>query len=414
MSQHQGVMCALLLGICVLSCVGCSGEEEEVSPSPSPAQTVTWYEDVLPVAQKHCMGCHVKDGVAPFAMDSYETVAKWSASMASDVKARIMPPAQPAPDCNAFSNIQAMTGEEIDVFVRWDAAGAPAGDPANASGTPAPLPELETIDATLDIGADYTPQYNDEYRCFLLNPFLTQDTFATGVEVLPGADHEVHHVIVYGIEDSTIAQEKDEADPAPGWECTMLPNTMSVIPLAGWAPGTGAILTPPDTGLLLPVRQSIILQVHYNYGTGTPTPDRTAVNLQYAHKPVSVALSSGEVAITDFEIPANTMGYTYSKQFEVSHDGTMYGLVVHMHTRGREIKLTRTDGTGAETCLLDNPHWDFNWQRMYFYESPVNLKAGDTLTLTCVWDNDTDQALVSGEATSDEMCLYFSLREVPY
>ena len=37
----------------------------------------------------------------------------------------------------------------------------------------------------------------DDYRCFLLDPSLEQDTFVTGVDVRPGNPDVVHHVILF-------------------------------------------------------------------------------------------------------------------------------------------------------------------------------------------------------------------------
>ena len=74
---------------------------------------------------------------------------------------------------------------------------------------------------------------------------------------------------------------------------------------------------------------------------------------------------------------------------------------------------------------MQTPHWDFNWQRGYSYDAPLDevpvLRGGDTLHLRCTYDNTLDnpgvrQALADagldapqdvylGETTLDEMCL---------
>ena len=64
---------------------------------------------------------------------------------------------------------------------------------------------------------------------------------------------------------------------------------------------------------------------------------------------------------------------------------------------------------GTETCILDVPDYDFNWQRSYRLQEPVAMALGDTLELTCVWDNDTDQDVAWGDGTGDEMCLGVTL-----
>ena len=84
------------------------------------------------------------------------------------------------------------------------------------------------------------------------------------------------------------------------------------------------------------------------------------------------------------------------------------------------------DAPGApEMCLLHTPAWDFNWQRYYFYDAPVDelpsVGTGDRLWMRCGYDNSkanpsVAQALLDqgkdapatvrlGEETLDEMCL---------
>ncbi len=78
-----------------------------------------------------------------------------------------------------------------------------------------------------------------------------------------------------------------------------------------------------------------------------------------------------------------------------------------------------------EECLVETPAWDFNWQRIYNYAAPLDqlprLHAGDTIKMTCTYDNSLGNPFVSlalqqkslkdpvdvhlGETTLDEMCL---------
>lgn len=76
-------------------------------------------------------------------------------------------------------------------------------------------------------------------------------------------------------------------------------------------------------------------------------------------------------------------------------------------------------------CLVETPQWDFDWQRIYVYDAPIDqlptLSAGDRLRMRCTYDNSMgNPAVVSalkaqgkaqpqdvwlGEQTLDEMCL---------
>ena len=76
-------------------------------------------------------------------------------------------------------------------------------------------------------------------------------------------------------------------------------------------------------------------------------------------------------------------------------------------------------------CFLQTPAWDFNWQRIYNYDAPIEqlpiLRPGDALNMRCTYDNTLNNPFVKialdlkgltdpvsvklGETTLDEMCL---------
>ena len=82
-------------------------------------------------------------------------------------------------------------------------------------------------------------------------------------------------------------------------------------------------------------------------------------------------------------------------------------------------------GSDVNTCLIQTPAYDFNWQRFYVYDAPIvelpALRPGDRVMMRCTYDNSTsnltlaaalkEQGLdapkdvVIGEQTLDEMCL---------
>ncbi len=82
-------------------------------------------------------------------------------------------------------------------------------------------------------------------------------------------------------------------------------------------------------------------------------------------------------------------------------------------------------GSDKDICLLHTPEYDFDWQRFYTFDAPIEqlpvLRPGDTLMMRCVYDNSMgNKALAAelkaagmsapvdvgiGEETLDEMCL---------
>ena len=53
--------------------------------------------------------------------------------------------------------------------------------------------------------------------------------------------------------------------------------------------------------------------------------------------------------------------------------------------------------------------WDFHWQQMYVYDTPIRVAREEgSLTLTCTYDTTSRTEVVRwGENTDDEMCLAY-------
>ena len=72
---------------------------------------------------------------------------------------------------------------------------------------------------------------------------------------------------------------------------------------------------------------------------------------------------------------------------------------------GQSIDVRINHEDGSSTCPLEEPRYDFNWQRTYWLEEPLSVGPGDEIEQHCVWNNPTDQDVYWGEGTVDEMCL---------
>ena len=366
----------------------------------------TWYRDVLPVVNQNCMSCHVSGGIAPFSLERYEDAATLSGLLADAVEARRMPPWNPAPGCQPYKNERRLTDAEIQIFRDWHRAGAPAGDPADAPEEgPPPPPQLDRVDLVIDPGVDYTPNdqgQNDDYRCFMIDPGLTETKYIVGVQVRPGTGYMVHHVLLYSGTRSE-AEQLDDGEPGPGWTCFGGPGTGTPETLAGWAPGSPPTYFPEGTGIALEAGSIIVMQVHYNFDNGPAVPDRTTVALKFADGPVTRARML-PLPYSDFAIPPGATDYTDGTTIPVPVAATVWGVFPHMHQLGKKLSVRTTD-----TCLVDIQNWDFNWQQFFFFDVPggIRIDAGESLTLECTWDNPTDRTVRWGEGTQDEMCLNY-------
>ncbi len=319
---------------------------------------------------------------------------------------------------------------------------------------------------SLRMPGDYTPKAptgvgTDDYRCFLLDPALTQDAFITGFNVLPGNPDVVHHVILFRAPPDKVraAEQLDAASPGQGWTCfgdsgvgggmgQMLDNAPW---LGAWAPGGAESVGSPDRGTPLPKGSRIVMQVHYNLLAGT-SPDRSAAQIRVSDRkdltpirtvlvpaPVELPCRPGknaklcdrDAAYQDLTMrfghaaaTANLLhllcgeikaGPVQSCLRYVKEPETVRGVAGHMHLLGKSIKVETNPGTPRARTILDIPVWDFDDQGSRAIK-PVKLKPFDTVRVTCrhgqglrdrlpAFEGTTEKYVMWGEGTTDEMCL---------
>lgn len=400
-----------LLG-CLLS--GCGGDDGGTdtptsTPEPTGSPSVTWHKDVATLVASYCVGCHHVDGIGPFPLETYTQASGYAGAMAASVAAGRMPPWMPAQECQRFADARVLTEEQKAMFQAWADLGAPEGDPADAGGEPPPVAELEWVDVTLQAGGDYLPpgELSDEYRCFVLEPQLTQTEYLIGYEVQPGVDTIVHHVLLYQVPAGE-GETLDAGDPGVGWTCFGGTGTSESTTLGGWAPGSPPTQFPPDTGIPLDPNKSLVMQVHYNFDFADPLPDRTRVDLQFSPQVVAKEARMEKLLNNSFVIPAGASDYQADVYLDIGGEVVLYGLLPHMHALGQRT-WTEVSREGEDICLLNIPQWDFHWQQGYFYDDPAGftLQKGDRVHLACVWDNPTDTEVRWGENTTDEMCISY-------
>ncbi len=319
---------------------------------------------------------------------------------------------------------------------------------------------------TLRMDSTYRPSAprdtgTDDYRCFLLDPHLTQDRYLTGTFVKPDNPDVVHHVILFRVDPDQVAsaEQLDAKDPGEGWTCfgdSGLPNSNDLDDapwLGAWAPGGQESVDTRGYGVPLPAGSRIVMQVHYNLVAGTG-PDRSAALLRLAPKsahltPIETMLFPAPVelpcrpdhtdnplcdrtaAIADVVRRFGPVGQTdfwlnvlcgEQRDTEVTtctrtidRPTTVRAVAGHMHLLGRSIKIQVDPGTPRARTILNIPVWDFDNQAARQIK-PVALRPGETVKVTCrhvQWLRDQlpafhgqpDRYVVWGEGTTDEMCL---------
>jgi len=405
----------------------------------------TYAQDVKPIVDASCAGCHVEGGIAPFSLTTYAQVKEQRFAIAAATKAKTMPPVLAAKGCADYANDLSLSDEQIATLEEWAGSDALEGEAPAAQEPPSPGTSqagLSRVDLELPMPIVYTPQKSpDDYRCFVMDWPSTGFSYVTGFRAKPGNAKVVHHVIAYlaGPEYAAEFAQLDADEPGPGYTCFGGANgdRGGTGWLGAWAPGAIGGMYPEGTGILVRPGSKVILQVHYNtLGKSGDFSDRTTVELAIAE---TVKHRSAYVPFTNFAwirgggmtIPAHESDvvHTYSVDptpfWGLATAGALpngvalkvHSAAAHQHLLGTKNKqqILRKDGTSE--CLLDIPRWDFHWQQAYWLEKPKLVKPGDKLEITCHWDNSSaNQPVVDGkrleprtadwgESTTDEMCL---------
>lgn len=411
------VAIALAMAACGSSPSGPGGAADGgATDSGAPAE-VTFYEQVAPILMDNCVSCHKPGGIAPFSLLTLADAKAVGSLIAPAVSSRRMPPwsADNSGSCHTYTDARWLSDRDIEVLVSWATGAQAAGDPANAPALPTDEPGLGRVDATLDMGVEYTPdrQLSDDYRCFVVDYGSASDQFLTAFEVRPGDPRVVHHILMFRLDSAaaeTAAVARDQAETGPGYECFGGAGVQDSTIVGVWAPGGRVSRYPQGTGLRIPGGRKMIIQIHYNLSAGA-LPDRTRVDLElepHVARPAALAL----VADLGLSLPPGSEYVETSGSLQIPAQVpvvSIWGLYPHMHTLGQTLRVDLASASSDSSCMLDVPRWDFGWQQFFKYaDGPVVVRGGDRIDITCGYDTRGRTETVRwGEGTLDEMCLAF-------
>ncbi|MFK7991533.1 MAG: hypothetical protein AB8I08_36290 [Sandaracinaceae bacterium] len=413
-----------LLALSLTFAVGCDDDSDPLRPDSGRVDAggddgeTTYYEDVRPILVENCVMCHDEGGIAPFRLETYAQVTEVAERVREATALRIMPPflADNSGDCQTYENHRGLTQEEIDTIGAWVDQGTLEGDATTPMPEAAVLPTLSSVDLTIEMEMDYSvlEETDDDYRCFVVDPGLTENAYVTGYDVHPGNAQRVHHVIVYNPVDEAAEQRALELDMEDGTMGDGYPCYGGAIvdapPLVLWAPGTGATRFPRGTGIELEAGRQQIIQVHYNnlVDEGVATTDRTTIDLQTSDTALQAYLLP--VLNTGLSLPPRMESVSSSRTLDLSFlpaNVRIFGVMPHMHTLGRTLSVEIQRPTETE-CAVDVPRWDFNWQLAYWYDDPIRISPEDSATITCTYNTmSRDETTTWGDGTQDEMCIAF-------
>jgi peroxiredoxin len=391
------------------------------SSVPALAETPTttdlsYSRDIAPILQTRCVNCHQEGGIGPFAMSSHKKVTGWSEMMQETILTKRMPPWHADPAHQHFQNSLELTTDEETKLMAWLRAGAPkADDEPDPLAEQAPAPHTDWAIGTPDhivrmpVAAELDATEVIDYKYYYLPSGLTEDKWLRGVEVRAGNPKVVHHALIFVMYPPEYAHLQPEAD-----------SGLSGF-FASFLPGAEAKSFPAGTAQFLPAGSTFVFQMHYS-PTGKPETDQSELGLFFADAPPAEVLHVTSLATTEFEIEPHRADQAVSVDHKLEQPARLWGVLPHMHFRGQHFRYTSQRPGEAPETLLNVPWYQFDWQPMYWYDTPKDFPAGTKIQIDGAFDNskynptnpDPTQTVEFGKQSFEEMFIGYMAVSKPY
>ncbi|CAK9833626.1 MOXD1 homolog 1 [Anthophora retusa] len=234
----------------------------------------------------------------------------------------------------------------------------------------------------------------------------------------------VHHIILYECASTlSILGHHARIVGASCYSPTMPREWESCLqPVLAWARGSAGEWLPEHVGI--PIAEHAegsyyMLEVHYNNPTMKKVVDSSGVRLHLTPKlrPEEAGILVAGVAVSPLHlIPPRQKEYATAGYCTPHCTNTMFpedgvnivSVALHSHLAGRRLSLKHIrQGKELPRIVQDN-HFDFEYQQSHTLEKEVKVLPGDELVAECVYGTlDRTKPTLGGYAASQEMCLAF-------
>jgi len=152
-----------------------------------------------------------------------------------------------------------------------------------------------------------------------------------------------------------------------------------------YVPGTNVPELAPGQAFLVRAGSDLVFQIHYT-SSRTKQTDRSVVGFVFAGKPARRVINASW-AQPNIRIPAGQAEHREEASVTLTQDVEIRAVLPHMHLRGSGFEVHATYPSGKQESLLKLRRYDFNWQILYEWESPITLPKGTVLTIVGIFDN---------------------------
>ena len=346
--------------------------------------------------------CHHPGGSAPFSLLTYADAKRRATQIATVTASRFMPPWKADPADGPFVGQHPLSDAEIQLLRRWMDEGAPEGD---ARDMPPSLRQaqgghlwtegwqLGQPDLVITLPQAYTlpAEGTDAFRIFVLPIPVDTARFVRGLEFRPGNPKVVHHANIR-IDTTPASRRLDEQDPAPGYDGLIARSaTYPDGHFLGWTPGQVAPLLPNDLAWRLEKHTDLVVELHMQ-PSGKAEPVAPSIGLYFGDAAPTRTPAMLRLGRQNIDIPAGDPKYTITDSYTLPVDVDVEAVQPHAHYRAHDVRGEATLPDGSKKPLIDIADWDFRWQHVYRFVTPMRLPKGTTVSMRYTYDNSAANA----------------------
>ena len=303
----------------------------------------------------------------------------------------------------------------------------------------------------------------DDYRCFIVEWPYDQDMYVTGFMAKPGNLRVAHHLVNYAIgpEGAELVRKMSDEDEGPGHQCfggplpdklgedeyrasidERFPGELDELIdnsywLSHWAPGIYGLSFPENSGVLMRPGSLIVVQMHYYSAFAPGESDRnTTMHFQVAadverpavnhpltgdtwlgrKEDITLRLPPGESKTYETSASIRHIADYAAQNLKIDPEEVaaieVHSANVHMHDYGASGRTSLLTADGQKETLLHIPRWDLNWQRDFMFTEGKLIPRAEfedsRIIIECTFSNYTDEPVIGGYGSDDEMCFNFS------
>lgn len=373
------------------------------------------FHDVAPIVVEHCTPCHRPGGGAPFTLLTYDDVRRRATLIARVTETGYMPPWKAEPSVVRFVGERRLTAEQIATIQEWVRQGTPEGAPAATPSFPNPPGDWQLgvpdLIVTLPVPYQLAADGPDVFRTFVVPSRIGSARYVRGIEFHSSALPAVHHASIK-IDRTPSSRRLDDDEPGPGYEGGGGRNARYPDgQFLAWTPGQSPALLPVGMGWRLDPDSDLVMELHM-VPDGRPESVRPSVGLYFSDRSPTTLSYIVRLGSQTIDIPAGDHEYVIEDAFVLPVDVDLFALQPHAHNLATDVRAFARLPDGGTMELLHIRQWDFRWQDVYRYRTPIRLPGGTSVAMRFTFDNSADNVrnpnrpprrVTYGQTTASEM-----------